>query len=62
MPSQPKPKKMGRPVLPKEHAKNERLQVRLTATERRKILAAAKASKQSESDWVRSTLIAAAEG
>ncbi len=62
MPSQPKPKKKGRPVLPKEQAKNERLQVRLTVSERKKILAAAKAAKQTESDWVRSTLIAAVGG
>jgi uncharacterized protein (DUF1778 family) len=57
----PKPKKMGRPVLPKEHAKNERLQVRLTIAERKKIEAAAKASKQTESEWIRSALMAALE-
>jgi predicted HicB family RNase H-like nuclease len=57
----PKPKKMGRPVLPKGHAKSLRLQVRLNEDEQKKVSAKAKASKQTVSEWVRSILRAAME-
>ena len=62
MPSQPKTKKktMGRP--PVADARSHSSKVRLTVAEKRKIVAAAKAAKQTESEWIRSTLIAAAEG
>jgi len=58
---QPKPKKMGRPVLPKGHAKSGKIQVRLSPEEEKKIAAKAKASKQTVSGWVRNILIAALE-
>ena len=52
----PKPKKMGRPTLPKGEAKGHVLQVRLSADNLKRISAAAKASKQTLSDWIRSRL------
>ncbi len=56
MPSQPKPKKVGRPKLPKAHAKSGTIQVRLNAKDRKNVEVAAKANKQTVSDWVRSTI------
>ena len=57
----PKAKKMGRPLLPKGHAKSLRLQVRLNEDERRKVAAKAKASKQTVSEWARGILRTAME-
>jgi predicted HicB family RNase H-like nuclease len=48
-----KTKKPGRPKLPKGEAKAGYLRVRLTAEEVRRLEAAAKASKQTVSEWVR---------
>jgi uncharacterized protein (DUF1778 family) len=62
MPSQPKPKKVGRPKLPKGNAKAEMLRVRATPDELRAFDKAAKASNQKRSEWIRSTLNAAAQG
>ena len=56
MPIQPKSKKMGRPVLPKGHAKSGRIQVRMSAEEQKKIAAAAKERRQTVSDFVREML------
>ena len=56
MSRQSKPKKAGRPPLPKGDAKVATLRVRVTTEELRAIEAAAKAGKQSVSDWIRSTL------
>lgn len=56
---QPKPKKMGRPRLPKDHARSGRIQVRLNADEQKRIAAAAKASKKTVSDWARGILMTA---
>jgi uncharacterized protein (DUF1778 family) len=56
MPTQPKPKKVGRPKLPKGNAKAEMLRVRATPDELRAFDKAAKASKQTRSEWIRSTL------
>jgi methyl coenzyme M reductase subunit D len=61
MPSQSKPRKVGRPSLPKGVAKGGVLGLRLTHDERRKIAAKAKASGQTVSEWARSILIAAME-
>ena len=58
----PKTKKAGRPKLPKGSAKAGKVQVRLNPEEQRKIELAAKASKQSISDWVRSKLNATLQG
>jgi len=62
MPTQPKPKKMGRPKLPKGHAKAGAIQVRMNAEDRKKVEAAAKATKQTVSEWIRSTLEANLNG
>jgi uncharacterized protein (DUF1778 family) len=62
MPSQPKPKPVGRPKLPKGNAKGEMLRIRATTDELRTFDKAAKASKQKRSEWIRSTLNAAAQG
>lgn len=61
MASQPKPKKVGRPKLPKGNAKAEMLRVRATPDELRAFDKAAKASNQKRSEWIRSTLNAAAQ-
>jgi hypothetical protein len=53
---QPKPKKVGRPKLPKGHAKGRVLAMRLTDEEIKNITTAAKAKKQTVSEWMRSTL------
>ena len=57
MPKQPKPKKVGRPKMPKGDAKAVMLRVRVTATEQRLIEAKAKGNKKTVSEWVRSTLL-----
>ena len=56
MPSQPKPKKLGRPPLPKGNAKAIMLRVRITPDEAKTVEAAARASRQTVSEWVRSTI------
>jgi hypothetical protein len=61
MPSQPKAKKVGRPKLPKGAAKGKAVQVRFTMDEFKKITVAARAKKQTVSEWIRSTLNAAME-
>ena len=58
MPAQ-KPKKVGRPKLAKGEAKGKIVPVRFNAEDLKKVTAAAKASKQTVSEWVRSTLNAA---
>ena len=54
-----KRKKVGRPKLPKGYAKGTTVQVRLRPEDAKKMLAMAKAGKQTLSEWVRSTLNAA---
>jgi predicted HicB family RNase H-like nuclease len=54
-----KTNKVGRPPLPKGHAKAGTLRVRVTPDELRTIEAAAKGKKQSVSEWIRDTLNAA---
>jgi len=61
MPSQPKPRKPGRPKLPKGEAKVAPLQVRLNPEDRKRFEAAAKSSQQKLSEWIRNTLNAALE-
>jgi predicted HicB family RNase H-like nuclease len=56
MPAQPKPKKVGRPVLPKGYAKAKFLRIRVTPDELRTIETAAKSKKLSLSEWIRGTL------
>ena len=56
-----KPKKVGRPALPKGNAKAATVRVRSTPNELRSYELAAKASKQSLSEWIRGTLNAVVE-
>jgi uncharacterized protein (DUF1778 family) len=62
MPKQPKPKKPGRPPLPKGNAKVVMLRVRVTPDERQAIETAAKAKNQKAAEWIRSTLATAIRG
>lgn len=54
-----KPRGVGRPKLPKGHAKARIVPVRFNAEALRRIAAAAKANHQTVSEWIRSTLHAA---
>jgi hypothetical protein len=56
----PKPKRVGRPTLPKGNAKAVMLRVRVTADDLKAMKATAKASEQNVSEWIRSTLRTAA--
>jgi len=58
-PTKPKPKKIGRPKLPKGEAKGRIVPVRFNAEEVKRITAAASARNQKVSEWIRSTLNAA---
>jgi|NGEPerStandDraft_6_1074524.scaffolds.fasta_scaffold389260_2 hypothetical protein len=65
MPSQPKqqkpkPRPVGRPKL-HSLAKSSIVPVRFSAENRRKVETAAKAKKQTVSEWIRSTLSVALE-
>jgi hypothetical protein len=53
---QKKPKKVGRPKLPKGEAKGRIVPVRFNGDDLRAIAAAAKAGKQTVSEWIRSML------
>jgi predicted HicB family RNase H-like nuclease len=55
----PKPKRAGRPPLPKGHAKAGMLRVRVTPDELSAIESNAKRAKQTVSEWIRGTLNAA---
>ncbi len=59
MPKQKRARKVGRPRLPNGAAKGRIVPVRFSDTDFKALAAAAKASKQSLSDWIRSTLNAA---
>jgi hypothetical protein len=58
---QPKPKKVGRPKMAKGEAKGKIVPIRFNAEDLKKVTAAAKANKQTVSEWVRSTLYAKLE-
>lgn len=58
---QNKPKKVGRPKLPKGEAKGKIVPVRLDADDLKLITAGAKGSKQPLSEWIRDSLRTAAE-
>jgi hypothetical protein len=62
MPTQPKPKRPGRPKLAKGEAKASMLRIRVTLDERRAIEKLAKTGNTTLSKWVRSTLTAAIGG
>jgi hypothetical protein len=61
MPEQ-KPKKVGRPKMAKGEAKGKIVPVRFNAEDLKRVTGAAKASNQTLSDWIRSTLNAATQG
>lgn len=52
----PKPKRVGRPTLPKGNAKDVMLRVRVTPDDIKAMKAKAKANGQSVSEWIRSTI------
>ena len=54
-----KPRRVGRPALPKGHAKARIVPVRFNSELFKSVSIAAKASKQSISEWIRRTLEAA---
>jgi hypothetical protein len=56
--SKPKPRKAGRPPLPKGDAKAVMLRVRVTLDERMAIEKAARAKNQTISEWLRGNLTA----
>ena len=51
-----KPRKVGRPMLPRGNAKAVMLRVRVTPKELKTFETAAKASNQNISEWIRSTI------
>lgn len=53
---QAKPKKVGRPKLPKGEAKGKIVALRFTADDLRRVESAAKASNQTVSAWIRGLL------
>jgi hypothetical protein len=55
-----KPKKIGRPKLPKGEAKGSIVPVRFSPEELKRVRASAKATNQTVSQWVRSMLNATA--
>ena len=59
MSQQKKTRKPGRPKLPKGEAKGRIVPVRFAPEDIRAVEAAAKANKQTVSEWIRSTLNAA---
>lgn len=56
-----KPKKVGRPKLPKGEAKGKIVAIRFDAEELKRIDTAARTGNKSRSEWIRSTLFAAIE-
>jgi len=62
VPAPTKPKKVGRPKLPKGEAKGKIVPIRFAPEEIKAITAAAKASDKTVSQWIRSTLSAAIHG
>lgn len=62
MPRQPKKRKPGRPKLAEHETKGKIVPVRFTGAEYERVAEAARKASQTVSQWVRSTLAAAAEG
>jgi uncharacterized protein (DUF1778 family) len=56
MPSQPKPRPVGRPALPKGQAKAAPIQIRLSPDSRQRMEQAAKAKGVTLTDWIRGIL------
>jgi hypothetical protein len=55
----PKPKKIGRPKLPKGDAKGRIVPIRFNPNDLKRIESAAKAGQKTVSEWVRQTINAA---
>ena len=51
-----KPKKMGRPVLPKGEAKGRIVPIRFNAADIKRIESSARANRQTVSEWIRSAI------
>jgi hypothetical protein len=58
---QPKPKKIGRPKLPKGDAKGRIVPVRFNASDLKRIESAAKANQKTVSEWIRGLVASAME-
>jgi predicted HicB family RNase H-like nuclease len=58
---QSKPRKIGRPKLPKGEAKGRIVPIRFNASDLKRIESAARANQQSVSEWIRGTVAAAME-
>jgi len=58
---QPKPKKMGRPKLPKGEAKGRIVPIRFNAGDIKRVEAAARSSRKTVSEWIRGTITTAME-
>jgi len=58
---QPKPRKVGRPKLPKGDAKGRIVPIRFNATDLKRIESAARAGHKTVSEWIRSIVSAAME-
>lgn len=61
MPSKPKPKKVGRPKMAKGEAKGKIVPIRFNTEDLKRVAAAAKASDQTISEWIRNTIGTALE-
>ena len=59
---QPKPKKIGRPKLPKGEAKGRIVPVRFNAQDIKRIDAAARANNLTVSEWIRGLVATAIDG
>jgi len=58
---QPKPRKVGRPKLPKGDAKGRIVPIRFNASDLRRIESAARANQKTVSEWVRGLVATALE-
>ena len=58
---QPKPKKIGRPKLPKGDAKGRIVPVRFNASDLKRIESTAKANQKTVSEWIRGIVASAME-
>jgi len=55
----PRPKKIGRPKLPKGEAKGRIVPIRFNANDIKRIESAAKANQKTVSEWIRSVVSSA---
>ena len=58
---QPKPKKIGRPKLPKGDAKGRIVPVRFNTSDLKRIESAAKTNQKTVSEWIRGIVASAME-